>query len=82
MVTKIPTAVEVEVQAAYRAMFPVATGCSFPNRSVGPLIVSAGRHPEYQRVDAGYHDFEHTLQVRFASHVCSTDVTRQTSVLA
>ncbi len=62
VVTKDPAAVEVEVQAVYLAMF------SRGNRVFVPQIFSwavdcfTGLHPDYQRIDAGYHDFEHTLQ--------------------
>ncbi len=62
VVTKDPTAVEVEVQAAYRAMFPRGNRLFVPQAFGWAIDCFSGRHPEYQPVDAGYHDFEHTLQ--------------------
>jgi hypothetical protein len=60
--TKDPTAVEVEVQAAYLAMFPKGDRLFVP-RVVGWAIECfIGSYADYQAVDARYHDFEHTLQ--------------------
>jgi hypothetical protein len=61
-VTKDPTAVEVEVQAAYLGMF--ASGDSFFVPRVFGWVIECftGSYRDYQAVDAGYHDFEHTLQ--------------------
>jgi len=60
--TSDPTAVKTEVQAAYIAMFPLGD-YEFVFRAFGWAEDSfAGRHPEYQAIDARYHDFEHTLQ--------------------
>ncbi len=62
VVTKNPAAVETEVQAAYRAMFPDADP-SFVPRLFGWIIECFTRGGGgYQPVDVGYHDFEHTLQ--------------------
>jgi hypothetical protein len=62
VVTKDPTAVEVEVQAACRAMFP-STDLLFVPRVFGWAIECfTGSYGDYQAVDARYHDFEHTLQ--------------------
>jgi hypothetical protein len=61
-VTKDPTAVQVEVQAACRAMFPGADPM-FVLRVFGWAIECfTGNYRDYQAVDARYHDFEHTLQ--------------------
>ncbi len=60
--TKDPTAVEVEVQAVYLAMFQNGDPLFVP-RVFGWAIESfTGHYADYQAVDARYHDFEHTLQ--------------------
>src|SRR5687768_6660290 len=62
VVTKDPTAVAVEVQTAYRAMFPDADPL-FVSRAFGwASECFTGRYDDYQAIDARYHDFEHTLQ--------------------
>lgn len=62
VVTKDPTAVEAEVQTAYRAMFPDADPL-FVSRAFGWVIdCFTGRYADYQAVDTRYHDLEHTLQ--------------------
>jgi len=62
VVTKDPTAVEVEVQRAYRDLFPEGDR-SFVSRVFGwASECFAGRYADYQAVDAKYHDWEHTLQ--------------------
>jgi hypothetical protein len=60
--TNDPSAVKTEVQAAYIAMFPQGD-YEFVFR-VFKWVEDcfAGRHPDYQAVDARYHDLEHTLQ--------------------
>ncbi len=62
VVTKDPTAVEVEVQAAYRTMFPNADPFFVPRVFGWAIECFTGNYRDYQRVDARYHDFEHTLQ--------------------
>jgi hypothetical protein len=62
VVTKDPTAVEVEVQAAYREMYPRGSRFFVPQAFGWAIDCFSGQHPEYQPVDAGYHDLEHTLQ--------------------
>jgi hypothetical protein len=62
VVTKDPTAVELEVQAAYLAMFSRGNRLFVPQVFGWAIDCFTGRHPRFQRVDAGYHDFEHTLQ--------------------
>jgi hypothetical protein len=60
--TNDPSAVKTEVQAAYIAMFPQGD-YEFVYRAFGwAEDCFAGRHPDYQAIDARYHDFEHTLQ--------------------
>jgi hypothetical protein len=62
VVTKDPTAVEVEVQTAYLAVYP-AGDKTFVRRAFGWAIECfSGRFKDYQAVDAPYHDLEHTLQ--------------------
>lgn len=60
--TKDPTAVEVEVQAACRAMFPEADPMFVPRVFGWAIECFTGNYRDYQAVDARYHDFEHTLQ--------------------
>lgn len=60
--TADPTAVEVEVQAAYLGMFPAATPLFVPRVFGWALECFTGNYADYQAVDARYHDFEHTLQ--------------------
>ena len=60
--TKDPTAVEVEVQAAFREMFPEADPMFVPRVFGWAIECFTGNYHDYQAVDACYHDFEHTLQ--------------------
>ena len=60
--TKDPTAVQVEVQAAYRTMFPDADPMFVPQVFGWAIECFTGNFRDYQPVDARYHDFEHTLQ--------------------
>ena len=62
VVTKDPTAVEVEVQAACRTMFPEADPLFVPRAFGWAIECFTGNYRDYQAVDARYHDFEHTLQ--------------------
>lgn len=62
VVTKDPTAVEVEVQAACRALFPEADPLFVPRVFGWAIECFTGSYRDYQPVDAQYHDFEHTLQ--------------------
>ena len=62
VVTKDPTAVEVEVQAAYLAMFPEGDPLFVPRVFGWAIECFTGGRAGYLPVDAGYHDFEHTLQ--------------------
>ena len=62
VVTKDPTAVQVEAQAAGRAMFPEADPLFVPRVFGWAIECFTGHYRDYQAVDARYHDFEHTLQ--------------------
>ena len=62
VVTKDPTAVQVEVQAACRTMFPNADALFVPRAFGWAIECFTGNYRDYQAVDARYHDFEHTLQ--------------------
>ena len=62
VVTKDPTAVEVEVQAAYLAMFATGDLLLVPRIFGWAIECFTGGYGDYQAVDARYHDFEHTLQ--------------------
>jgi len=60
--TKDPAAVKNEVQAAYESIFPDGDR-SFVSQVFGwAEQCFTGRYHDYQKVDALYHDFEHTLQ--------------------
>jgi len=60
--TKDPTAVAIEVQAAYLAIFPTADRHFIPSVFGWVEEAFTGRFRDYQAIDARYHDFEHTLQ--------------------
>jgi hypothetical protein len=60
--TKNPVAVEAEVQAAYRAMFPQGNASFVPTAFGWVKDCFAGGYKDYQASDARYHDLEHTLQ--------------------
>ncbi len=62
VVTRDPTSVEVEVQAAYLAMFPHGDRLFVPQVFGWAIDCFTGSYRDYQAVDARYHDFEHTLQ--------------------
>lgn len=62
VVTKDPTAVEVEVQTAYLALFPRGDRMFVPRVFGWAIECFTGNYADYQAVDALYHDFEHTLQ--------------------
>ncbi len=62
VVTKDPTAVELEVQAACRAMFPEADPLLISRAFAWAIDCFSGHYQDYQAVDTCYHDFEHTLQ--------------------
>jgi len=60
--TKNPAAVEKEVQAVYRAMFPQGNASFVPTAFGWVKDCFAGGYKDYQASDARYHDLEHTLQ--------------------
>ena len=60
--TKDPAAVEVEVQGAYRGMFPAGNRMLVPQIFGWAIDCFTGQYDDYQAIDAQYHDFEHTLQ--------------------
>ena len=62
VVTKDPTAVELEVQTAYLTIFPEADRLFVPRAFGWAIEFFIGGYRDYQPVDAHYHDFEHTLQ--------------------
>lgn len=62
VVTKDPTAVELEVQAAWRVMFPEADPQLVSRAFAWAIQCFSGNYQDYQAVDTVYHDFEHTLQ--------------------
>ena len=62
VVTRDPTAVEFEVQAAYLDMFPDGDKLYIPQIFVWVIDCFTGQHADYLPIDAQYHDFEHTLQ--------------------
>src|SRR5579859_3452523 len=62
VVTKDPAAVEVEVQAAYLAMFPDGNRVFVPQTFGWAIDCFTGKYPGYQPIDARYHDLEHTMQ--------------------
>jgi len=62
VVTKDPTAVQVEVQAAYLGMFPKGDAAFVPRAFGWAIECFTGGYGDYQPNDARYHDFEHTLQ--------------------
>ena len=62
VVTKDPTAVEVEVQSAYLTIFPNGDHLFVPKAFGWAIECFTGGYRDYQPVDAPYHDFEHTLQ--------------------
>jgi hypothetical protein len=62
VVTKDPTGVEAEVQAAYLAMFAGGDPLFVPRVFGWVIECFTGSYGDYQAVDTRYHDFEHTLQ--------------------
>ncbi len=62
VVTRDPIAVEVQVQAAYLAMFPESDKVFIPQVFGWAIDCFTGQYDNYQAIDAQYHDFEHTLQ--------------------
>ena len=60
--TKSPTAVQAAVETVLRTLFPTAS-CSLVARLFAEVTAMfSGRYLDYQPIDLGYHDYEHTLQ--------------------
>jgi hypothetical protein len=60
--TSDPAAVESAVQSAFLEMFPDASRDFVPQIFRWARDCFAGKHADYQAIDARYHNFEHTLQ--------------------
>jgi hypothetical protein len=60
--TKDPTAVAGEVQAAHLAMFPQGDQMAVSRAFSWAVDCFTGHYADYQSIDAGYHDLEHTMQ--------------------
>jgi hypothetical protein len=60
--TRDTVAVENEVDSIYATLFPEAGKGFVPLAFDWVAQCFAGHHPDYQPIDARYHDFEHTLQ--------------------
>ena len=65
IVIKDPAAVETAVQAACLSMFPSGDRRFVAKAFSWAIECFEGRYPDYQAVDARYHDLEHTLQGTF-----------------
>src|SRR5439155_22261186 len=60
--TRVPSAVEKQVHAIYRRLFPQGEVAFVPRAFHWASQCFAGHYADYQPIDAGYHDLEHTLQ--------------------
>jgi hypothetical protein len=60
--TRNSVAVEHEVRSIYAALFPDGDRDFVPRAFEWVTQCFRGDHPEYQPIDARYHDLEHTLQ--------------------
>jgi hypothetical protein len=60
--TNDPTEVQVEVQAAYLALFPAGDPLFVPRVFGWTIECFTGNYADFQAIDARYHDLEHTLQ--------------------
>ena len=60
--THDPAAVAVEVQRLYQRMYPDAGSFFVPQAFGWAIDCFTGYFQDYQPIDTGYHDFEHTLQ--------------------
>lgn len=60
--TKDPTAVEQKVQSAWAAMFPDGDSNFVARAFEWTRECFAGHYKDYQRIDARFHDMEHTMQ--------------------
>ncbi len=60
--TRDAAAVEDEVRSIHASLFPQGDRAFVPRAFAWVSQCFAGEHPDWQRIDARYHDFEHTLQ--------------------
>jgi hypothetical protein len=60
--TREPSSVEGAVQAAYAEMFPRGDSGFIPTIFGWAVSWFSGQYRDYQRIDAHYHDLEHTMQ--------------------
>ena len=60
--TRDPEAVESEIRSIYAALFPDGDRGFVARAFAWAARCFAGDHSDWQRIDARYHDFEHTLQ--------------------
>lgn len=60
--TRDPVAVEDAVRSIHASLFPDADRTFVARAFAWVGRCYAGEHPDWQAIDAGYHDFEHTLQ--------------------
>src|SRR5438876_4354897 len=60
--TRVPSAVEKEVHTIFRRLFPQGEVAFVPRAFHWASQCFAGHYADYQPIDAGYHDLEHTLQ--------------------
>ena len=60
--TRIPAQVEKAVCGVYARLFPGGGETFVPRAFEWAGRCFSGRHDDYHAIDAGYHDFEHTLQ--------------------
>jgi len=60
--TKNPAAVLKELQGVHDLLYPGGDAPFISQAFFWARECFTGQHPGYQAVDAGYHDFEHTLQ--------------------
>ena len=60
--TRIPSAVEQQVHRIYRHLFRQGNAGFVPRVFDWASQCFLGKHPDYEAIDARYHDFEHTLQ--------------------
>src|SRR5688500_527226 len=60
--TKSLDAVQAQVASVYQQLFPTASLEFIQNAFLWTRDAFAGQYRDYQRVDAKYHDLEHTLQ--------------------
>src|SRR5262245_55695020 len=60
--TKKASAVREEVIKVFQRLFPVADPGCIAAAFEWVQAAFSGRYPDFQAIDAKYHDFEHTLQ--------------------